>query len=317
MRKLNLIGQKFGRLTVIDKAPDIIYKGGKSKASAWKCQCECGNTTVVDTTSLRRKTTTSCGCLGREQVSKARLKDLTGVRFGRLVVIRRADDYETPSGHKEPRWVCHCDCGNEIITRGSCLKSKKSNTRSCGCLRRELLQQIKNDLIGMKFGMLTVIERADDHITTGGNRYTRWLCKCECGAYTKTIGSRLMRGATSSCGCLDSKGEREISSLLSLYAVDFQREYKFQDLLGPRGGCLRFDFAIIKDDHLVCLIEYQGQQHDPLFEGDFGKAERTITDDLKAKYCTRNHIPLFAINYNENIKERLVSILNSMDLISR
>ena len=38
-----------------------------------------------------------------------------------------------------------------------------------------------NDLTGLKFGRLTVIERAEDSITKKGNRFTRWLCICDCG----------------------------------------------------------------------------------------------------------------------------------------
>lgn len=64
MRKLNLLGQKFHRLTVIDAAQPI---GGRS---AWKCQCECGVIKNVKTEELRNGGTKSCGCWNQEQRSK-------------------------------------------------------------------------------------------------------------------------------------------------------------------------------------------------------------------------------------------------------
>ena len=57
-------------------------------------------------------------------------KDLTGQRFGRLIVIREA-------GRKcgYVAWLCRCDCGGEVVVTSSHLRS--GNTQSCGCLRRE------------------------------------------------------------------------------------------------------------------------------------------------------------------------------------
>lgn len=60
--------------------------------------------------------------------------DLTGARFGRLVVIAPAPPTRTPSGRSLTRWHCRCDCGNEIVVYTSSLYSR---TTSCGCLRRE------------------------------------------------------------------------------------------------------------------------------------------------------------------------------------
>ncbi len=63
---------------------------------------------------------------------KSVLIDLTGKRFERLVVIKRDMTKRTTS------WLCKCDCGNKVIVGSSDLK--RSHTKSCGCLRRELLK---------------------------------------------------------------------------------------------------------------------------------------------------------------------------------
>ena len=58
--------------------------------------------------------------------------DLTGQRFGRLVVIRECG--RTKDG--KVLWLCRCECGAEVVVRSNDLRSEK--TKSCGCLSREL-----------------------------------------------------------------------------------------------------------------------------------------------------------------------------------
>lgn len=61
--------------------------------------------------------------------------DLTGQRFGRLIVLSRAEDGHNRDGSPIRRWLCKCDCGNtKIITRR---ELRKGDTKSCGCLERE------------------------------------------------------------------------------------------------------------------------------------------------------------------------------------
>ena len=60
------------------------------------------------------------------------LIDLTGQRFGKLVVIKLS----TPKGTKHHKWLCKCDCGNECTVSRDNLIS--GITKSCGCLRKEV-----------------------------------------------------------------------------------------------------------------------------------------------------------------------------------
>ncbi|MCD8376221.1 MAG: hypothetical protein LUD69_04705 [Oscillospiraceae bacterium] len=57
-------------------------------------------------------------------------KDLTGNRYGRLVVVSEAE-------YKKPyrMWNCVCDCGNTTVVRGTSLTS--GHTTSCGCFQRD------------------------------------------------------------------------------------------------------------------------------------------------------------------------------------
>ena len=60
-----------------------------------------------------------------------KLADLTGERFGKLTVIRRAEDRQSPCGDAFTYWHCLCDCGNEKDVRAAHLKTGR--TKSCGC----------------------------------------------------------------------------------------------------------------------------------------------------------------------------------------
>ena len=57
--------------------------------------------------------------------------DMIGKRFGRLIVLERVENIGDQAA-----WKCLCDCGNELISRGSSLR--RGDTVSCGCHRREL-----------------------------------------------------------------------------------------------------------------------------------------------------------------------------------
>lgn len=60
-----------------------------------------------------------------------KLIDLTGQRFGRLIVVKEAGR----DNQGKALWLCKCDCGNSCIVRGE--KLRCGETKSCGCYRRE------------------------------------------------------------------------------------------------------------------------------------------------------------------------------------
>lgn len=62
--------------------------------------------------------------------------DLVGKRFGRLVVVERADNHST-NKHANAHWVCKCDCGNETVVDGH--KLRRGHTKSCGCYHKDRL----------------------------------------------------------------------------------------------------------------------------------------------------------------------------------
>lgn len=120
-------GQKFGKLTVLEMLYN--YDGHQTFC---KCKCDCGNTGYITRMNgLITGNTTSCGCVHSP--------DITGMRFNRLVVIRRADLNEIDSINKnrdtQKWWLCKCDCGNYHYATTNALTS--GHVKSCGCLFSE------------------------------------------------------------------------------------------------------------------------------------------------------------------------------------
>lgn len=62
-RKIDLTGQRFGRLSVVKEY------GRQNGHVTWLCKCDCGKTTITCTGDLRQGKTTSCGCYHNEMVS--------------------------------------------------------------------------------------------------------------------------------------------------------------------------------------------------------------------------------------------------------
>ena len=179
--KINdLTGQKFAMLTVI-RLTDKREFG----SVVWECRCDCGNTTYVTSGALKSGNVKSCGCL------KVRT-DLTGQRFGSLIVIKPTDKrYD-----RRMVWECRCDCGNTTYVRGSSLSS--GNTTSCGGSKHRRKGK-GSDLTGQKFGKLTAIRPTDQRI----RGYVVWECKCDCGNTSHITSRRLKNGCAKSCGCLN------------------------------------------------------------------------------------------------------------------
>lgn len=116
-RLIDLTGQVFGRLTVLERNPE----NDNSGYATWVCQCSCGKKAIVRGARLRSGHTQSCGCL--------KFVDITNQRFGRLVALYPTDKRSSGS----IVWHCKCDCGNECDVR--LISLTEGNTTSCGCVK--------------------------------------------------------------------------------------------------------------------------------------------------------------------------------------
>lgn len=128
------------------------------------------------------------------------LIDITGRRFGRLVVVEYI-------GGQRLKWLCICDCGKSCLVRGNFLRSGRQ--QSCGCMRRENMRQVgmsmRNrrtiDMTGKRCGWWTVIKRVPRPEYKTGNGVW-WLCRCDCGTERVVVGTTLRNGTSQSCGCM-------------------------------------------------------------------------------------------------------------------
>lgn len=182
--------------------------------------------------------------------------------------------------------LCQCGCGNYWVP------SKKNYYRglSTSCGKHSNDSRIIDE-VGNRYGELLVIGPAP---TIKGEHRKCWLCRCSCGNEIIVRGKDLRDGQTS-CGCVKSKGAKRINELLASGGIEAKSEYKFSDFLSEKGAPYRFDWGIIKDGKLFCLLEYDGEQH-------FDKTNawyREGIDEIKNNYCQEKNIPLYRISYKD------------------
>ena len=226
----DMVGQRFGRLVVVARAGV-----GSRGLARWACACDCGGETLALGGNLRRGGTTQCGPCGRAaqaETQRARrgpprerkvrsphlAPDMTGQRFGRLVVEGRAG----VSSKGLVLWDCRCDCGGTrcatgfdlrqgiilrckacaVKARAETIKARHAARRAAGeswcCVTKH------GDLIGKRFGALEVQARVEND----ADGRTMWSCLCDCGNTYETRGGHLRAGKVWRCRSCAHKAGR-------------------------------------------------------------------------------------------------------------
>ena len=228
------------------------------------------------------------------------LKLQPGMKFGDWEVIER--DYNPTSKQHSTFWFCKCHlCGKVYsVSRDGLVNGKSSCCNHC---KGEKIRQKAEERglttwhKGDRFGMLEIIESAG---MRGKHSYVK--CKCDCGNIVNVRVEHLKgqsHSKTISCGCASqSSGEIKITQLLTKANIDFQTQYRIKEfnILSP------FDFAIFKDNKLLGLIEYDGEQHFESIEFFGGEEKLKLQqerDERKNKWCEENNICLIRIPYTE------------------
>lgn len=293
---IDLTGKVFDKLTVLEKAPS------RARHVYWKCQCECGNIVEISAESLKRNIPHDCGCVKlqlqkeKEQAKEDKLNHLVGKRFGKLIVEARTEERQNGS----IVWKCKCDCGGYKNVPTHLLTS--NHTQSCGCLIREVQG---NDLTNQKFGKLTALYPCNYKKKSS----VVWHCKCDCGNEYDVDSYNLRAGLTQSCGCINSSiGEENIQKLLKENNILYKKEYTVKEI-----GNLRFDFALLENEKVIRLIEFDGIQHYSERSGVWSRNDslehRQERDNRKNKWAMDNNIPLVRIPYweRDNITMEMIS----------
>ena len=135
MNTTDLVGKKFGKLTVI-KFDRVEYKRDAQVKNRdrgyWLCRCDCGKKVTIARNDLVSGKTKSCGCLCKENAIKNRKRnfiDLTGKKINELKVIKiekvEYKKYKNGVNKAEYYWRCKCDCGQEVVINGRYLRQGK------------------------------------------------------------------------------------------------------------------------------------------------------------------------------------------------
>lgn len=276
-KAIDLIGQVFGDLTVIERAEN------DGNYAQWRCICSCGKEKIIRGTSLRNGSSQSCGCKkGRKIIN------LTGQKIGKWTVLNREFLEDRTN---DTFWKCRCECGNEKIIDGDRLRNKISLCcSSCSQMK---------DITNQRFGKLVAIKNMNKKI---GN-YMAWKCQCDCGNICEVSYQQLNSGEITSCGCDKiyqnaSFGEKRIEQLLNENGIFFIQEYKNDTCRFLDTNALaRFDFYVNNS----YLIEFDGKQHFTYNVDGWNDKEYFMKlkqhDQYKNQWCKKNNIPLIRIPY--------------------
>lgn len=296
------IGDIYNNWTVIGDGKKIRNKN--EYRNYWLCKCSCEYETLKEVREDGLLNGTSKCC------KKCSLKnDLTGKVFGNLTVLQL--NKEVHSGYNHTFYDVECKCGKIYTARSDALTS--GTTNSCGCNQLEHI-----DLIGQKFGMLTVLEYVERFSYNKSKNYrasvNMWKCECDCGNIVVMRQGNFTSRNTYSCGCNQrSRGEIAIENYLTSWNIKYVEQHRFDDCRYKNP--LPFDFALIDENNVpYFMIEFDGIFHfkptrvremtDEEALYNFNQIQ--IRDNIKTEYCNNNSIKLIRITcydlYDDNVE---------------
>lgn len=116
----------------------------------------------------------------------AKLEEMVGAKFNNWTVI----EFSHRTKGRKHVFKCRCRCGREkLVYKGNLVQGK---SKSCGCLNGA-----QKDVIGTKYGRLTIIELTNER--RHGNKVVN--CLCDCGKTHKVSINALKTGSIKTCGC--------------------------------------------------------------------------------------------------------------------
>ena len=291
-KRKDLTGQQFDELTVIE----MLYNYQNKHRTYCKCIGIDGNEYIVRQDALISGAThtTHGACSSGKQYN------ITGQRFGKLIALKPINER---ASNGSVCWECICDCGNYIYP--TVYNLKRGHTTSCGCVKDKYIKSCRIDIIGQKYGKLTVIKE----IIAKSRNKRMMLCRCDCGNEHICSVSDLTTGHTMSCGCLNkSKGEMYIEEILKENNIKYESQKRFEDCRNKRP--LPFDFYLPNNN--IC-IEFDGSQHYKPVEywgGEKRFNDLKESEQIKNKYCKDNNINLIRIPYTMKKDDIYKTIIN-------
>lgn len=307
-------GLKIGALTILETihpSREEHKDNNKKPRTKVRCICDCGQevTRLIDSL-MRQKDNpyVSCGCLKTQRINNT--FSVIGKKFGKLTVI---EEILNDGKYYKSKLKCLCDCGEVTIKNRADVLSR--HTTSCGCEQKrkasesntiDFRSQISD--YGIRF-----IKPAYK------NKAGHWVWLCQCGFCSNTFEAspaKVLNNHIKSCGCLaTSSGERLVSKILDSHNINYIPQYSFPDCKDKNK--LKFDFAIVKNNTITNLIEFDGEQHFreiTFFGGRSNFEALKKRDKIKDNYAYNNNIPLTRIPYylsKEQIEKIIVNVINA------
>lgn len=247
-----------------------------------------------------------------------------GMQIGHLTVI----DKDSIGRFGMQKWRVHCTCGNDLLADESALK--RHHIRSCGC------SDGFADLVGQKFGMMTVLARA---LNDPAGK-SQWLCRCDCGNEKVLRSEFLKHRPVPNCGCYTMVQWRAKSTKHGLdkhplspvwhaminrcHNPNSSGYYKY----GAKGitVCDRWRFGDVEDGNgLQCFIKdmshgfHPGLQIDRINNnGGYSPTNcRWVTPKENARNKSDNHIVLSVYGAHPLVETSELSGLGTDALINR
>jgi len=194
-----ICGARFGHLTVIEQTEER-----KNRYVVWKCRCDCGNEYCAASRELRSRRAVSCkdpSCKYYIEAMRIRCRaeDITGRRFGKLIVLGPAMEEQFYSSTCKNADVHVLKVSFELAEGYEAVGMNLGNQNLHGQRKREekVLEAKVRDASSLS-GQMWNLKRVkrDDR-----GRFL-WECKCDCGKIIETTSSELRTGNRKSCGCL-------------------------------------------------------------------------------------------------------------------
>lgn len=290
-------------------------------------QCKCGNVFITTFARFKKIKQYQCkNCSTEALHSDQRLS---------YDSVKQYIEIESNSGCKllsktykknTHRLEIMCKCGNVFFTSYNKFRTQNhQQCKECGLEIRCKARRVPYNIIK------NYIEIESDSscklITTEIKSVTQKLkIVCKCGNIFYKSFSKFKTANQQTCPCCaKSKGEISIEKYLIGKNIQYKPQYSNIDCIYKKA--LPFDFAIIGiNDNILCLIEYDGEQHfKPVAFGGIKKEIATINfeeikirDQIKNDYCQQNNITLIRIPYWEfdNIEQILAREFNKLNIIS-
>lgn len=294
----------------------------KSTKKPLKFKCvKCGNSFSRSWESICRNSPKKflCSDCGYEERGEKRALNIEAIKteVSKYGVDLLSSSYKNAKEKLDFR----CTCGNIFASNWSnIIKSRDSKGFICcpECSHKHRVELQSDTLEEVKSKCKKInVELLSTHYSSHKDRL---LFKCSCGRTFERAVCKVLQGQTRCEYCSHKKSypEQEIEDVLIKNHVDFKTQYIFKDCKNV--SYLRFDFAIFKNNSLVFLLEYDGEQHFyPVtkYEKAQERLEETkYNDNIKNKYCKDNNINLKRIDYTKKkkLEQVVIDILKEFNL---